>query len=702
MKRPQTERIVSLAAVFVAMSLAVPVTVALASEGPLPANIPVPKPRPEAVNARAPADINDLLSANKTRQIAQASASVSPKSGTLDAAITALEEGRVAEALAMRAGMVPGSLDRKVLAWVLAISGDLAVPSSEVQKISRDLANWPSQKQMANNLERAIVRENPAPGALLSRFSGTSPKTLTAASALAEAYYHSGQKQKARSVIVPFWHNEKLTNTSEKRLLEQFGNVLTRDDHRRRMHKLFYQDRAKAGLAMASLAEQSSLAKARASAIRQDGKADARLQSVAASSKADAGFLFARIENARRKERFDEAHALLLRAPSDPKTLVDPDEWWVERRIVSRILLEQGDPRSAYDLVDRTVGGSSAAQVDKEFHAGWYALRYLKQKRLAQKHFLKLVSLATIPTSISRGHYWMGRASRGSKARSHFKQAAKYSGTYYGQLALLALKKTRLPVARTRAGATDRSNFAKREQVRALVRLEQLGHKSWAGRFYRHLARTLSSSGELALLAARAEKQGNHNLALQVGMIAHKRGLKVDTLNWPLGAIPATNRLLSNDKALAYAVSRRESAFNKAAVSPANARGMMQLLPDTAKLMARKTGQQYSFKGLTQDAAYNVTLGTAYLDEQLERFGGSYIMAIAAYNAGPARVDEWVGRFGDPRGKSLEHVIDWVEKIPYTETRNYVQRVMESYQVYKARIIGPRLELAKDLVIGRR
>ena len=685
-------------------SATLPVAAVAANESPLPSNIPVPTPRPatSTVAPAAPSSISQILQSNTPKTEIIAATDAVSNTSDLARAIDSVESGNAGNALATYAAMKPGSLERKVLAWVLAISGDPAIPASTIRQISFDLADWPSQNIIQRNIERAIVRETPAPGDLIARFSSSRPDSLSAAIALAGAYKVTGQPQKARQIITPFWYGDKLSKTTELRILEEFGTVLSREDHRRRMHQLFYDDRAEAGLRMASFAEQASLARARASAVRQDGKADARLKAVAASSKADAGFLFAQIENARRKERFDEAYSLLSRAPTDPAILVDPNEWWVERRIISRILIEQGNAKAAYDLVARTVGGSSATQVDKEFHAGWYALRFLNNKKLARKHFAKLISMATIPTSISRGNYWMGRASSGSKARKYFKAAATHSGTYYGQLALVALKKKQLRVAKTKASSRDRARITANEQLRALNRLEQLGHNSWAARFYRHLARTLSSPGELAVLAARAEKRGDFNLALQVGMIAHKRGLKVDTLNWPLGAIPSTNALVSNDKALAYAVSRRESAFNKSAVSPANARGMMQLLPGTAKLMAKKTGQKYSFKALTRNASYNVTLGTAYLDEQLIRFGGSYVMAIAAYNAGPARVDEWIARFGDPRGKPLDKVIDWVEKIPFTETRNYVQRVMESYQVYKARIIAPRLNLAKDLTLGRR
>jgi len=240
----------------------------------------------------------------------------------------------------------------------------------------------------------------------------------------------------------------------------------------------------------------------------------------------------------------------------------------------------------------------------------------------------------------------------------------------------LKLGVKKLNVKRVKPSSTDRSNYQSRELIRAIKRLEAIGSGWRADSIYRHLALTLKSSGEVAILAADAERKGDYSLSLQIGKLAHGRGLKVDTL--------------------------AESAFNKRAVSPANARGLLQLLPGTAKAVARKKGLKYSFKRLTNDAGYNATLGASYLSEQLDNFDDSYILTFAAYNAGPRRVDEWIERFGDPRGKPLNEVIDWVEQIPFKETRSYIQRILENYQVYKTRISGSSLNLEQDLRRGRR
>jgi len=296
----------------------------------------------------------------------------------------------------------------------------------------------------------------------------------------------------------------------------------------------------------------------------------------------------------------------------------------------------------------------------------------------------------------------LGRASNGIKALENFRKAAQYDETFYGQLAAIELGQRKIGITKPSLGPTERDTYKSRELVRAITRLEAIGHSEYTGSLYRHLARTLTAPGELALLAAQAEKRGDFNLSLQVGKIGFGRGFKVPTLAWPLGAIPASARIGNTGKALAYSIARQESAFNRAAISPANARGLLQLLPGTAKSVARRNGLSYSYKKLTRDAGYNATLGAAYLSEQLEKFGNSYILTFAAYNAGPRRVSEWLERFGDPRGKKLYQVIDWIEQIPFTETRKYVQRIMENYQVYKTRISGSNLNITQDLTAGRR
>jgi soluble lytic murein transglycosylase len=295
----------------------------------------------------------------------------------------------------------------------------------------------------------------------------------------------------------------------------------------------------------------------------------------------------------------------------------------------------------------------------------------------------------------------MARASAGETALRHYRAAAHYGGTFYGQLATQHLGQRKLAVSHPRPSAQDKARFASRELVRAIALLEASNYAWRAEIIYRELAENLNSAEELAMLAARAERQGKHTLALQIGKIGHRRGLDVDTVSWPVGAIPSNARIGDTGLALAYAIARQESAFNAAAVSPAKARGLLQLMPGTAKLMAKKVGLKYSQAKLTTDPAYNARLGAAYLSEQLDNFSNSYILTFVGYNAGPRRAREWITAYGDPRSRPIDEVVDWIERIPFTETRNYVQRVMENYQVYKSRLSKKPFDIERDLRLGR-
>jgi len=662
-------------------------------------NLPVPTPRPDF---RKTQSINKPVQQTYAAPISSGKAvSISPIKGTLENGLRALSKKDTSTALRIRAGMKAGSLDRKILAWSIAIHGGDGVTSTEISNIAQDLPTWPGQTVMRKNAEKALTEENLSSRSILTAFGNRKPASVDGAMLLASANLKLGNVNAANKTIAPFWREEKLSRSQEAKILSDLGGALTQQDHRHRMHSMLYRDRLHAGERIAGKAKQFSLAKARAAVTRKASNAGKLLEAVAPSSKQDTGYLFARIEHARRQGKYEKAAKLLLPSPRQQSKLIDPDEWWVERRIVSREMLERGHPKTAYKLASQHSANSAADIADAEFHAGWYALQNLKDKTTAQRHFQRLLDVTSRPISQARGHYWMARASSGEAATQHYRAAAKHSGTYYGQLAASKLGVKKIVISRAKPTEANRSSYSKREQVRAIKRLEAIGYPKRAEAFYRNLAKTLNSPGELALLSLDAERKGNFPLALHVGKTGYQRGFDVGTLSWPLGAIPGSAKIGNTGRALAYAIARQESTFNKAAVSPANARGLLQLLPGTAKAVARRKGLKYSFKRLTRDAGYNATLGAAYLSEQLDKFGGSYILTFAAYNAGPRRVEEWISRFGDPRGKSLNEVIDWVERIPFTETRSYVQRVMENYQVYKARIGGSRLSIETDITRGR-
>jgi soluble lytic murein transglycosylase len=370
---------------------------------------------------------------------------------------------------------------------------------------------------------------------------------------------------------------------------------------------------------------------------------------------------------------------------------------------LSRELVDQGDMKTAYEIVAAHTAESAANAAEAEFHAGWYALRGLNDPITAARHFARIADLAQGPMSLSRAYYWLGRAAEvggPGNARDYFTRAATYGTTFYGQLAGERAGRANLNIAYPQPSAADRRNFASREAVSAIERLQEAGYDRYAETLYRDLAAQMTSPGELALLAMMAEKQGDHFIALKVGKIAGARGIDVGALSHPLGVIPDTANITGSGKALAYAIARQESEFNVGAISSAGARGLLQLMPGTAKQLAKKAGMTFSQARLTTDAGYNATLGAAFIGEQLGRFDGSYVLTFASYNAGPNRAAQWVAKYGDPRRKDVDAVVDWIERIPYAETRSYVQRVMENYEVYKMRISG-KYDIVGDLVNGR-
>ncbi|OBQ60103.1 lytic transglycosylase domain-containing protein [Mesorhizobium erdmanii] len=625
-----------------------------------------------------------------------------PSVAMLKSGLDALAAGNIPTARSVRDALPAQSLDQHILAWAIALYGGDKVPSGDIAAAAKMLPNWPGTVALRRNSERALYRENPAPDIVIAAFDGSQPQTFEGVMVLARAYVATGNVKAARSVLSPFWRTTILEAKDETALIKEFGGLIPAADHRFRMDRMFYADRVNSALRIAGLAGAEQFAEAWAAADRGDKNALKLLKAVPASQRS-AGYFFAQAEYLRKQEDFAGAAAVVMKAPTDREALVDPDAWWVERRVLSRELVDQGDMKTAYKIVATHAAESAANAAEAEFHAGWYALRGLNDPTLAATHFSRIADLAQGPMTLSRAYYWLGRAAEvggPGNAKDYFGRAAAYGTTFYGQLAAERVGRQVLNIVYPSASAADRQNFAGREAVSAIRRLQDAGYDRYAETLYRDLAGQLTSPGELALLAVLAEKQDNHFMALKIGKIAGARGIDVGALSHPLGVIPDSANISGSGKALAYAIARQESEFNVGAVSSAGARGLLQLMPGTAKQLAKKAGLQFSQARLTTDAGYNATLGSAFLGEQLDRFNGSYVLTFAGYNAGPNRASQWVAKYGDPRGKDIDAVVDWIERIPYTETRSYVQRVMENYEVYKMRISG-KYDIVGDLVNGR-
>lgn len=678
------------AGVWHAFASPVPEAATLPTSAPLPyvrPNAPAPfaAPNPEIITGAIPrtsrpGDVSDL------------------KSG-----LDALSSRDAARAIAIRNGLAADSLDRHILTWAIAVSGMKEVPSSEIATAQRELKGWPGVAAFRSNSERALLRENPPAAQVLASFGTSQPETAEGAIVLSRALMATGKASEAAANIRRIWLREGMDTDLEDQVLSEFSSLLTSADHKARMDYLMYRNRISQAKRFGDLGRAQSLYKAWAAVLQRSSNAPSLLSAVDKSWTSDPAYLFARVEYLRSQQKYPEAAKLLEQMPQDRAKLVNPGEWWNEQRIIARGLTDLGDFRQAYRIVANHAATSPTDVADAEFHAGWYALRALNDPKTAEKHFQKLLDTSNRPLSASRAYYWLGRAAEAGapgNARDYFARAANHPGTFYGQLAAARIGVKTLNVTYPTPSNTDRQVFASREAVRAIDRLEAAGYNWRADSLYRALSQQLDSAGELAILAARAERNGNHQVSLQIGKTAFSRGIDAAALAYPLGVIPDSANIAGSGKALAYAIARQESAFNPAAISPANARGLLQLLPGTAKGVANRHGLTFTPAKLTSDAGYNATLGAHYLGEQIDAFGGSYILTFIAYNAGPKRVPEWITRYGDPRGKPIDEVVDWIERIPFPETRNYVQRVMENYQVYKTRL-GQKSDIVYDLRNGR-
>lgn len=640
--------------------------------------------------------------------------------GEFEVGINALQQGHAAEAIDARDNLMPrDGIERRALTFAIVNSNLPGISSEEFKAASETLSGWPGRAELIRHYERAFYREHPSNDAILAAFKNQTPQTPEGEILLARAMKQSGQLDEAKSIVSRLWVSLPLNMWLEGEILKDFSDILTVGDHKARMDYLLYRDRVKQAARFAKLANAQPLFDAWSAVIRQSRKAPALLKAAADAAAAgssvsqtpngtvvgngqkdDPALLYANIVYLEQKEDYDGAAKLLAKTPKDPETRVNSDEWWQEQNIVSRGLFEEGKVKEAYALASNQVAQSPATIADAEFHAGWFALTGLKDGALAATHFSKLLDIVTTAGSKARALYWLGRATQLNKGngQDYFARAAQYNHTFYGLVAG-TLVKSAPPLQSDQPTASDRRRFAARETVQAIGLFEKFGFSAPARLLYRELSDDITSPSELAILATRAKQTQDDALALEIGKKAYAMGARDASLAFPLGAIPEAAQLSGVQLALAYAISRQESGFNPQAVSPARAQGLMQLLPDTAKQMASQLGLAFAPDRLTDDAAYNAVLGTQYLDNQIKKLGGSYVLTFAAYNAGPGKVREWESRFGDPRGKSLEEVLNWIESVPYPETRNYVMRVMENFETYQG-LLGLKKDIAADLSAG--
>jgi soluble lytic murein transglycosylase len=550
--------------------------------------------------------------------------------------------------------------------------------------------DWPRDGFLQARLEEAILNEKISGERVRARFAARPPATPAGRFALAKAL-KADRPDEAQALARRIWRDDDFGGWLEGEIRKEFPAALRAQDHRFRAARLFYKEQHAASLRIAALAgeEESALAKAR-SAVAREQASDKLMEAVPKAARADPSYLFARVQKLRREGKLADAAAALEEAPREPERLVDGDAWWTERRMLARKSLDAGESERAYKVAAGHGARSSEDRIEAEFHAGWIALRFRNDPAAALPHFAAAGDIARTPISQARALYWQGRALEAQgdspRAAALYKRAAEHSSAYYGQLARARLGHSDQPVRRALAVAQGDARLA---SVRAVEAFESIGEKDLAFRLTSDLARQLQVPAQIAALARVAARGRDARATLAVGKLAAQRGVALDDAAFPMFGVPEFEPLArSAEAAVVYAIARQESAFQADARSQAGAKGLMQMLASTARRTAQRAGVPFEEERLISDPAFNARLGAAHLAELMDEHGQSLLLTFAAYNAGGHRVKQWIAAYGDPRKPEVDP-IDWVERIPFTETRNYVQRVVENLGVYRARFGAP-------------
>lgn len=620
-------------------------------------------------------------------------------------AVEHVRNGRTGEALALQK-TIGDPLARKLVEWIILRSDDHEASFERFAAFVSTNPSWPSVGMMRRRAEGSLWDEKRDTATVLSFFDDSKPSSTKGRLALARALLSRGDRAGAAVHVREAWRNDPLSRDFEKQIEEAFPEILTRADFKARMERRFYADDDEAAMRMAQRLGGADLAIARAhhAVNEKASNAQSLLEAVPASARHDAGYIFARAQWLRRQDKISEAAHVMLSAPRDPALLHNLDEWWVERRLIARKLLDIGEPQLAYRVSREAVAPpKDNFRAEHEFTCGWIALRFNNNPGAAYQHFSRIGQGTSNPITLARGEYWQGRAAeaagRTGEARSHYQAAAHYPTAYYGQIARARLGLGEFNLRRP-PELSNRSAMMNLEIVRAARLLYEIDARDLVLPFATDLAERAVDIGGLVALAEVARKYDDARTMLYIGKAALNRGHAFDVYAFPTNGMPDFRMVgPAVDRSVVYSIARQESAFNPRARSSANALGLMQVLPGTGKLIAKKFGFPFDQKRMLSDPAYNAQMGAAELGDALEIYRGSYILTFASYNAGRGRVREWLERYGDPRDPGVDP-IDWVERIPFSETRNYVQRVIENMQVYRAQLGSSRLMIEADLRRG--
>lgn len=590
---------------------------------------------------------------------------------------------------------------RKVVTWAMVDVSSNLLGFYDLDAARRDLDGFPRGAKRQIAAERLLETAGKTPGQVIDWFAGSEPASAQGAMALASAYRSLGRQADASNLIRRWWRDKSFEADVQRTMLLRFADVLTVDDHIRRADVLLYGAQGPAARDVVALlpADRQAAALARLS-LRAN--AEDNYYALSPADQASPGVATERAAFLRRRGQDSMAVAALSEVAPDLLTADSAERVWDERYRLTLSAIRTGDWRGAYRAASNTGLTSGADATEAEFYAGWIALKRLNDPVAAAGHFAAIERIGSSPITRARAYYWQGRAAeaRGDRAAAEafYAHGAEHITTFYGQLSAEKLGLKLVLPADPAPTEAERARFEGRDAVQAMRMLADQNQRDLFRVFALHLDDVAADRVEAALLVDAIRGYGDQDTSMKAARGAAQRGLILADRAYPYRTPPSVQG--APEPALVLGITRQESGFDPAVRSGADARGMMQLLPSTAAVVARRMGVGYS-ASMLYEPDYNMRLGSSFLGQLVNQFSGSYIMAAAGYNAGPGRPTQWTAFCGDPRAGSQDP-LDFIECIPFSETRNYVMRVMENMQVYRAKANGGSapITLSSDLRRG--
>jgi soluble lytic murein transglycosylase len=649
----------------------------------------------EKVETKRPGHVIDPAAAG------DAAAPLPPALAAAKEAIALIRKGKTKEASAL-AESIDDPVAAKLVQWARLRHSDSEAGFNRYAAFISANPDWPSN--LFRRRAEARLWQERRDADTVRRFVGEKPASPLGRLALARVALQAGDRTTAEREVRAVWQSAALSAELETAVLAEFAGMLTRADHVARMdRRIGAKDFGAAMRAAKRIGDDRvAIVKACSAAMAKSEKSKALLDAVPAEARGDLGYALCRTTWLLRNDspgsnmhgrvvtpKDDLAAAAKLALAGSPEDLrrQDTDEWWRARRMLARKLIDAGDAATAYEVARTAAPPANAYyEADAHFMAGWIALRFLGDPATAREHFTHIDEGKSDPVTLARGAYWRGRAAETAgdldEMQAQYQTAARYGMTYYGQLARARLGFADLAASRPAPEPADESS---NDVLRAATILYQIGEGDLALSFLTDLAAESRDEAVISGLGKLAARYQDAQAMLLVGKTALGRGLPMDYYAYPDIGVPSYKPVASPlDRCIVYAIVRTESGFDQADSSAAKAVGLMQVTPAAGRDTAKRFGVAYDWHRLVSDPVYNTQLGAGEISGLLKDYRGSLILTFAGYNAGRGRVQQWMAQHGDPRDPKVD-AVDWVERIPFSETRNYVQRVMENLQVYRER-----------------